>query len=715
MDRLLEILQSLRSGALAPENLPAALDPVLADEGFDRQAALQVVAGEHAAGTLSPQAYAIIHHRLTAGQAGPGGSPIPGPIDAGDATTLDTTGPVAPPADDSGDPTSVTGTSDVGGPADPRPGGGGDGATVTVNQGDTIKGRFVLEQHLGAGGMGDVYKALDLRKLEAEDRNPYVAIKVLNEEFRSHPESLMTLQREAKRSQGLAHPNIVTVYDFDREGSTIYLTMEYLVGAPLDRKVRSPGFKGMPFDEAMHIVNQVGDALAFAHENGIVHCDLKPGNIFVTDSGQIKVIDFGISRPVSTEDADETRFDAGALGALTPAYASPELIEDNVAGAKSDIYAFACIACELMSGKHPYGRIEATKARDGGLAPTIPANLSRRQARGLERALAFDAESRTPSVRELLADLNASGGTGSRKWVAMGAAAAVLLVAVGGGTYLLMDRGVDRDTAENVIPAPPEPSPPPEPKPPDEQRVVIPAPPPKPITQPPAQPDLSRAEVARILGRISCAKLNFSLRRGAVEVSGYVRRGAELENAKKSIMTLGGATGFTARTRPISAAQCALMDLYAPYAAINQNLDFGLKIRTSNADGEYRESESLILDLDTPIRESFIYIDYFTLDGSVVHMRPNPNVALRSTPASERRRLGNDPTFSQWTVGPPFGVEMITALATRKPLFKGHREEVEPAEDYLRALKQNLKKLVDAGGEVPVAGDLLFLRTAPLP
>src|SRR5882762_594598 len=94
--------------------------------------------------------------------------------------------------------------------------------------GDTLNGRFVLEECLGVGGMGTVYKALDLRKLEASDRRPYIAIKVLNLQFRGNPKSLIALQREAKKAQALGHRNIVTVYDFDRDGPMVYLTMEYL-------------------------------------------------------------------------------------------------------------------------------------------------------------------------------------------------------------------------------------------------------------------------------------------------------------------------------------------------------------------------------------------------------------------------------------------------------------------------------------------------------
>src|SRR5262249_6385782 len=107
--------------------------------------------------------------------------------------------------------------------------------------GQVLNNRFVLKEELGAGGMGTVFKAVDLRKEEAQDRNPFVAVKVLNEDFRRHPEALKTLQREAKKAQALAHPNVINVHDFDRDGTVLYMTMEYLPGRSLDSIVRAAG------------------------------------------------------------------------------------------------------------------------------------------------------------------------------------------------------------------------------------------------------------------------------------------------------------------------------------------------------------------------------------------------------------------------------------------------------------------------------------------
>ena len=102
-----------------------------------------------------------------------------------------------------------------------------------------LKSRFVLEEKLGSGGMGTVYKARDLRKVEARDRNPFVAVKVLNAEFSAHPEAFIALQREASKSQSLSHPNVVSIFDFDKDGDTPFMTMELLQGRELSDLLRS--------------------------------------------------------------------------------------------------------------------------------------------------------------------------------------------------------------------------------------------------------------------------------------------------------------------------------------------------------------------------------------------------------------------------------------------------------------------------------------------
>lgn len=274
--------------------------------------------------------------------------------------------------------------------------------------GSVLKDRFILEEKLGSGGMGVVYKALDLRKQEAQDKSPYVALKILNDDFRDNPTSYIALQRETRKAQTLAHPNIITVYDFDRDRSHIFMSMEVLTGQSLKDYINNDIPNGMPFKKAWHIIKGMCLALAYAHKHDIIHSDFKPGNVSILDNGQVKVLDFGIACAVSRHDKeqDETVFDARRdLGAMTPAYASLEMFSNKEPDPSDDVYALACVIYEILTGKHPYGKLSALKAHELNIQPKVVPGLSRRQWKGLQRALALDRKDRTPTVDQLINDL----------------------------------------------------------------------------------------------------------------------------------------------------------------------------------------------------------------------------------------------------------------------------------------------------------------------
>jgi non-specific serine/threonine protein kinase len=307
------------------------------------------------------------------------------------------------------------------------------GQYVTV--GSVLKGRFQLERELGRGGMGVVYLARDARKVEARDRDPWLAVKVLSDEFRRHPDSLVALQREARRSQQLAHDNIVRVYDFDKDDGIVFMTMEFVDGCDLRTLIREQAYSGMPLARARPLIEGMARALGRAHAAGIVHSDFKPGNVMVTPDGVPKVFDFGIAR-AGQHKADvageQTVFDAATLGALTPAYASLAMLRGQAPTPADDIYALGCVCFELLTGKHPFEKLSAEVAQREGRRPPPLAGLSKRQYRTLCAAVAFDAGARLPDVDELLDGLREIGWR-ERNLPALGyGTAAVVVLALAG-------------------------------------------------------------------------------------------------------------------------------------------------------------------------------------------------------------------------------------------------------------------------------------------
>lgn len=343
-----------------------------------------------------------------------------------------------------------------------------------LKPGSILKGRFNLVSVLGEGGMGVVYKAIDMLKVEARDMNPYVAIKVLSEAFKEHPDAFISLQRETSKAQKLAHPNIATVYDFDRDKESIYMTMELLEGKPLDEFIKSMPKEGLPEEEALKIITGLGEGLAYAHANGLVHSDFKPGNAFVLYDGPVKVIDFGIARaaggtaqehapahdihktgletnlnpaPTDNTAGATTDFDAGTLGALTPAYATVEMFEGKEPAPSDDIYALACVAVQLLTGKHPYKKLTAPKAKQKGMKPPVITGFSKRQQRALDKALEFTRDKRTETMEEFLDGIRRRKNY--TKQIVLGTVVALSLI--GGFGYKPITNYYEQQEIEKII------------------------------------------------------------------------------------------------------------------------------------------------------------------------------------------------------------------------------------------------------------------------
>jgi serine/threonine protein kinase len=278
-------------------------------------------------------------------------------------------------------------------------------AEVAANVGAVLDGRYTLVMELGRGGMGTVFKALDRNREDFRARNPYIALKLLSGTFRQHPDAVMALQRETERAQSLAHENIVKVFDFDYDGPHAYMTMELLEGEPLEAWLRGPDFERATPERKWRIVEQIGEALVCAHKHAVVHSDLKPANIFVCSSGTVKVMDFGIARPLREigTDSNPTLFDPGKrLGGLTPGYASLEQWNREAPDTRDDVYAFACLVYHIYAGKHPRGSILAREDLENSPPPRRVRSLTHLQWNTLRRGLALRRRDRIASVQEFL-------------------------------------------------------------------------------------------------------------------------------------------------------------------------------------------------------------------------------------------------------------------------------------------------------------------------
>jgi len=260
--------------------------------------------------------------------------------------------------------------------------------------GEKLSGRYRIERELGEGGMGVVYLVTDEQVV-----GETFAVKVLRDGL--DPQALELLRGEVRQTRKLSHPNIVDVHSVNVDGKKLYVLMEYLEGKSLNALLDEEFGRGMAFSHAWPIIEDVGAALGYAHDHNMIHSDLKPANIFLTTSGKTKLLDFGIAR-VSRGPLLHRR--SGPL-ALTPAYASCEMLQGKEADARDDIYSFGCVIYEMLCGKRPFGEVTALEAREAGARVPPIGVLTREQNSALTQALAFDRTGRTPSVEELLVGL----------------------------------------------------------------------------------------------------------------------------------------------------------------------------------------------------------------------------------------------------------------------------------------------------------------------
>jgi serine/threonine-protein kinase len=258
--------------------------------------------------------------------------------------------------------------------------------------------RYEIRTQVGRGGMADVYLARD-RLL-----NRRVAVKVLSPTFAADPAFVERFRREAQAAANLNHPNIVAVYDSGQEDGVSFIVMEYVNGQTLSELLRQYGT--VPPMEAVRIAADIADALEFAHRNGVVHRDVKPGNVLITPEGAVKVADFGIARAESSDTLTKT---GNVLGTAT--YFSPEQAQGFALDGRSDVYSLGVVLYEMLTGGAPfvadspvsvaYKHVREQPIPPSRLKPDIPGALDRI----VLTAMAKDVTQRYPSAQALRADL----------------------------------------------------------------------------------------------------------------------------------------------------------------------------------------------------------------------------------------------------------------------------------------------------------------------
>jgi len=453
----------------------------------------------------------------------------------------------------------------------------------------------------------------------------------------------------------------------------------------------------------------------------------------------VKVIDFGIARVFQRpeEESDATVFDPGSLGALTPAYASPEMIEHREPDPRDDIYALGCITYELLTGHHPFDRLSATQARNAEFKLQRPPNLDATQWRALRAALSFDRATRMPSVTRFIAEFdNEARAEKSGTLAKAGLAGFAVICAAAVAVYAWrsapnrhsetqLATGTSQGRVEEAASsatqaseaaataatstasaATTNPTAATSASATASAAVAAPTPP----AAPRPKPALTLAAVAPTLAQVPCSALSASTQDHTLTVRGYLSQRYGVARLKDGLTALPGVDTLKLDVDPVADDKCDTVKALAPYWTQNWQAGHvaGLQVRPPS--GQLNEGDPLVVDVSTPGYDSYVNLDYYQLDGNVVHMVPSPRAKDNQAPPHYSATVGSG---GDWVISKPFGSEMVVLLITPAPLFDKPRPEAESRADYLRALDTRLAQIATKYGRERIVADFAPITTKP--
>lgn len=666
---------------------------------------------------------------------------------------------------------------------------------TTSNPHPATLGKYEIRGVLGRGAMGIVYDGWDP---VIGRRVAIKAVRVLEDADAEAEEGLARFKREAQAAGRLSHPNIVGVHDYGETGEVAFIVMEFVQGHSL--KERLDAHDRFPVGETVRIMEQVLAALQFSHDRSVIHRDIKPGNVMITEDGQAKLADFGIAR---IESSVMTQVGT-MLG--TPAYMSPEQLMAQSVDARSDLYSAGVMLYQLLTGERPYEggltaiihkALNTVPPRPSEISVTAPPSLDPVVARAMARRPADRYQSATEfahAIRDAYeaADpllpaigiaaqedatilvqrtraaaknppLVAVPAARRRKPLLLAGMVAVLLLVVGGGAWVVLQRSTPvplhpdktaepfAQTPEQVSrtmtslpatqPSPlampsgtqPEPSAPVPPapatqttfpqaqlieSPKPETRVLEVTPVPQSVATKPAadrmalalpNPTAIRESLASLARSARCALPRFSVSdEGRVSVSGLVGAGGPDTALREAAQAAAPAATLSWEARSVEGPYCDMFDILSSIAQPSSPF-LGLALKDDAT--RLREHDPILPILKLPEFSAYLQVDYFSHDGSVAHLYPVRNVANLAFAPNGVVPLGTSKN-DRVEVAPPFGTDMIVAIASSIPLFPpGHVREDETMQAYLPALRVALESARRKNAKL--TGRAMVLETVP--